>query len=228
MNDCKASKKQARLWSAERVHKVLLINPSHSWSRLPKRAFCKQENYLFDNPQVVAWPRSRDFPSHGVFDKVVNKRSIPYQISIFKRLIVSKTGVSTKSLISSGLLVNALLKQSSQHAHIMICQKSSELSEWKKQARIDRIWQGKVLCWTCSQVRSKIFQRVDFLLKKLSFYQEFMDVKGSKTLALCLIKSLSGDLLYELKGGTKEENRIPGIKREGSPEVNIRHWACLS
>lgn len=48
-------------------------------------------------------------------------------------------------------------------------------------------------------------------------------MKGSKTLALCLIKSLSGDLLYELKGGTKEENRIPGIKREGSPEVNIRH-----
>lgn len=48
-------------------------------------------------------------------------------------------------------------------------------------------------------------------------------MKGSKTLALCLIKSLSGDLLYELKGGTKEENRIPGIQREGSPEVNIRH-----
>lgn len=100
-----------------------------------KRAFCKQENGLFDDPQVVAWPRSRDFPSHWVFDKVVNKRSIPYPIiSIFKRLIVSKTGVSTKSLISSGLLVNALLKQSSQHAHIMICQRSSELSEWKKQA----------------------------------------------------------------------------------------------
>jgi|EndMetStandDraft_4_1072995.scaffolds.fasta_scaffold03215_5 hypothetical protein len=40
--------------------------------------------------------------------------------------------VNTKSLISSGLLVNTLLKQSSQHAHIMICQRSSELSEWKK------------------------------------------------------------------------------------------------
>jgi hypothetical protein len=37
--------------------------------------------------------------------------------------------VNTKSLISSGLLVNTLLKQSSQHAHIMICQRSSELSE---------------------------------------------------------------------------------------------------
>jgi len=44
---------------------------------------------------------------------------------IFQRLLVSKTGVSTKSLICSGLLVNALLKLSSQHAHIMICQRSS-------------------------------------------------------------------------------------------------------
>lgn len=58
-------------------------------------------------------------------------------------------------------------------------------------------------------MRSKIFQRVDFLLKKQAFYQEFslsIDVKGSKTLALCLRKSLPGDLLYEWKGGTKEDN----------------------
>lgn len=73
------------------------------------------------------------------FDKVVNIRNIPfYYIYIFQRLIVSKTGVNTKSLISSGLLVNALLKQSIQHAHIMICQRRK--IEWKKQARIDRIF----------------------------------------------------------------------------------------
>jgi hypothetical protein len=65
------------------------------------------------------------YSSWPVFEKVVNLRSLPYPITIFQRLLVSKTGVSTKSLISSGLLVNALLKQSSQHAHIMICQRSS-------------------------------------------------------------------------------------------------------
>lgn len=65
------------------------------------------------------------YSSWPVFEKVVNLRSLPYPITIFQRLIVSKTGVSTKSLISSGLLVNALLKLSSRHAHIMIYQRSS-------------------------------------------------------------------------------------------------------
>lgn len=55
-------------------------------------------------------------------------------------------------------------------------------------------------------MKEKIFQRVDFLLKKQGFYQEFclsILVKGSKTLALCLRNSLPGDLLHEWKGGTK-------------------------
>jgi hypothetical protein len=64
-----------------------------------------------------------------------------------------------------------------------------------------------VLCWTCSQVlESKIFQRVDFLLNKPGFYQEFCLSIDVKTLALCLRNRLTGDLLHELKGGTKEDN----------------------
>lgn len=57
---------------------------------MKQMAFCKQENYLFDDLQVVAWPRSRDFPSHWVFDKVLNKRSQPYPIYIFQRLIAEE------------------------------------------------------------------------------------------------------------------------------------------
>lgn len=40
------------------------------------------------------------------------------------------------TVLTSGLLVKALLKQSSQDAHIILCQRGSELSEWKKQAGI--------------------------------------------------------------------------------------------
>jgi hypothetical protein len=60
--------------------------------------------------------------------------------------------------------------------------------EWKKQAGI--VGREKL-------VPTKIFQRVDFLLNKLGFYQE---CKGS------LRNSLPGDLLHELKGGWKEDN----------------------
>ena len=57
-----------------------------------------------------------------------------------------------------------------------------------------------MLCLICSQVRSKIFQRVDFLLKKLGFYQEFDHWKGSKTLALCLRNSLPGESASFMEG----------------------------
>jgi len=38
--------------------------------QIVEKGACREIHYFFDDPQVDAWSRSRDFPSHGLEKKL--------------------------------------------------------------------------------------------------------------------------------------------------------------